>query len=83
MTQSQKVLNYLKKNGRATTNELRNTFHIVDVPKAVSILNKRGYQITSSRNNDGTATYQYGEKQTSLSNKRIYIENGIAYIIDL
>jgi len=38
---------------------LRNTFHIVDVPKAVSILTRKGYPVTSKRNHDGTATYYY------------------------
>lgn len=59
MTQWQKTLSYLREHSVATSNELRSHLSIVDVPKVISILRKKGYPITSKGNSDGTATYFY------------------------
>lgn len=68
MTQPEKVLNYLKNHHTCTTNELRANLMIVDVPKAVSILIRRGFDITAKRNQDNTSTYYYNhEPNPSLS----------------
>ena len=63
ITQTQKVLNYLKIHGIGTTNELRSALSIVDVPKSVSILRDRGVEITAERNKDGTSTYTLGKHE--------------------
>lgn len=80
LTQSQKVFNYLKRNRIATTNELRSALHIVDVPKAVSILTKKGFNISARRLPDATAEYTYGEKRPT---RRIEYVGGVARIIEL
>ena len=80
MTQSEKVLRYLRRNGKATGNELRSTFHIVDLPKVISILKKRGFYITSKDLSDGTCEYTYGEKKPT---RRIEYVGGTAIIIEL
>ena len=59
MTQLDKVLQYLKAHHTANTNELRNALHIVDVPKAVSILIARGKDIKVKHKTDHTADYTY------------------------
>lgn len=81
ITQPNRVLNYLKLHGGiATSNELRSALGIVDIPKSVSLLNKRGYQITAERRKDGTATYTLGEKRTIQ--RKIIFEGNKAIIID-
>ena len=80
MTQSQKVLNYLRRNGKATGNELRSTFSIVDVPKIISVLKKRGENISSKDLSDGTCEYTYGEKRPT---RRIEYVGGVVRIIEL
>ena len=57
MTQAERIYNYLKLHKVATSNELRSALHIVDVPKAVSNLKKRGIAIQSTNNKDNTVTY--------------------------
>ena len=66
LTQSEKVLSYLKRNRIATTNELRSALHIVDVPKAVSILTKKGYNISARRLPDNTAEYTLRDRVESV-----------------
>lgn len=48
------------------TNLLRSWTHIVDIPKVVSSLNRKGYKIISHREKDGTATYTLGEQKPRL-----------------
>jgi hypothetical protein len=72
-TQTEKVLNYLKEHEVATSNELRRTFFIVDVPKAISILVSRGVNITSKRNRDNTSTYTYNGASTPIQTPKIAI----------
>lgn len=79
MTQPNKVYAYLKEHKIATTNELRNTLHIVDVPKAVSILIKRGVPITAKRNKDNTATYYLDYNPQLLSAEDFEFKDGVAY----
>lgn len=79
MTQAQKIHSYLKEKKIATTNELRNTFHIVDVPKAVSILIRRGVSITAKRNHDGTATYYLDYTPQGFKEEDFIFKNGTAY----
>lgn len=68
MTQWMKVLQYVREHGVATSNELRSTLKIVDVPKVISILRKKGYPITAKHNADGSASYYYdGQPNPSLT----------------
>ena len=61
ITQKGRVLDYLKEHSCATSNELRSTLRIVDIPKVISTLVKENYPITAKRNRDGTSTYYLGE----------------------
>ena len=61
LTQLDRTLAYLKEHKVATSNELRSTLRIVDIPKVISTLVKENYPITARRNRDGTSTYYLGE----------------------
>lgn len=43
------------------SNQLRNFTHIVDIPKTISELNKKGIKILSERKSNGTADYKLAE----------------------
>src|ERR1035437_2286758 len=61
ITQQDRTLAYLKEHKIATSNELRSTLRIVDIPKVISTLVKENFPITAKRNRDGTSTYYLGE----------------------
>lgn len=88
MTQTARVLQYLKEHKIATTNELRQmSFNqhspIVDIPKAVSLLVKAGENITAKRNRDGSSTYTYNKASTPNQAPRKWIfEDGVAREVD-
>lgn len=77
-TQSERVLDYLKKHSKATSNELRDTFHIVDIPKVIDILHKKGHNIQSTRLPDGTAEYALGDVKLQ---RRVIFEGNVARVI--
>jgi hypothetical protein len=84
MTQTEKILNYLKEHKIATSNELRRTFFIVDVPKAISILVSRGISISTKRNKDNTATYTYNGASTPTVAKKMWVfEGNVAREVDV
>lgn len=79
MTQASKVAGYIKEHKSATSNELRNVFGFVDVPKAVSIATKiYKFPITSKRNHDGSATYFWDGKPVIQFNDYTFTKDGRA-----
>ena len=75
ITQKGRVLDYLKEHSCATSNELRSTLRIVDIPKVISTLVKENYPITARRNRDGTSTYYLGELPQPKAPEYTFIGN--------
>lgn len=81
ITQTERVLQYLRTHGKCTSNELRTALHVVDIPKCISILTHKGFNITARRLKDNTSEYQlnrHGEKPQ----RRVIFEGNKAIIID-
>jgi hypothetical protein len=60
MTKQNQILRLIQQAGSKgiNTNELRNITHVVDVPKAVSVLRlRKGHKILCVDNPDGSTTY--------------------------
>ncbi len=63
-TQTKKVLQYLRSSPNMTANRINigTDLFIVDVPKVISLLRRKGHTIRRKLEKNGTATYTLQEK---------------------